>query len=77
VRSCRSCAPRARDGIRINAVCPGDTDTSMMHKDYAQRGISIEQGDRESAAGSPMGRMATPEEVAHAVCFLASDAAAI
>jgi len=66
----------ARDGIRINAVCPGDTDTPMMHIDYAQRGISVEQGDRESAAATSMGRMATPEEVAHAVCFLASDAAA-
>jgi NAD(P)-dependent dehydrogenase (short-subunit alcohol dehydrogenase family) len=66
----------ARDGVRINAVCPGDTDTPMMHKDYAQRGISVERGDRESAAAIPMGRMATPEEVAHAVCFLASDAAA-
>ena len=66
----------ARDGVRINAVCPGDTDTPMMHIDYAQRDISIEQGDQEAAAACPMGRMATPEEVAYAVCFLASDAAA-
>ncbi|HEY5657993.1 MAG TPA: SDR family NAD(P)-dependent oxidoreductase [Myxococcota bacterium] len=66
----------ARDGVRINAVCPGDTDTPMMHKDYAQRGVSIDKGSRESGAAIPMGRMATPEEVAHVVCFLASDAAA-
>jgi len=65
----------ARDGIRINAVCPTDTDTPMMLDDFRQRGVSDEQGSRESAAGIPMGRMAEAREVAEAVCFLASDAA--
>ena len=65
----------AGDGIRINAVCPSDTDTPMMLADYAHRGISVEQGTHESNAGIPMGRMAEAREVAEAVCFLASDAA--
>lgn len=65
----------ARDGVRINAVCPTDTDTPMMHDDFRQRGLSLEQGSRESAAGIPMGRMAEASEVAEVVCFLASDAA--
>jgi NAD(P)-dependent dehydrogenase (short-subunit alcohol dehydrogenase family) len=65
----------ARDGIRINAVCPTDTDTPMMLDEFRQRGVSAELGRRESGAAIPMGRMAEAEEVAEAVCFLASDAA--
>jgi NAD(P)-dependent dehydrogenase (short-subunit alcohol dehydrogenase family) len=65
----------ARDGIRINAVCPTDTDTPMMLEDFRQRGTSPEDGARASAAGIPMGRMAAAAEVARVVCFLASDAA--
>jgi NAD(P)-dependent dehydrogenase (short-subunit alcohol dehydrogenase family) len=65
----------AKDGIRINAVCPGDTDTPMMLEDSRQRGLSAEDGARESAEGIPMQRMATAAEVARVVCFLASDAA--
>ncbi|MDH5306636.1 MAG: SDR family oxidoreductase, partial [Myxococcales bacterium] len=42
---------------------------------YRQLGLSVEAGERASAADIPMGRMATPEEVSHAICFLASDAA--
>lgn len=67
----------AQDGIRINAVCPTDTDTPMMHDDFRQRGVSASDGMRESAESIPMGRMATPLEVARAVCFLASDAAGL
>jgi meso-butanediol dehydrogenase/(S,S)-butanediol dehydrogenase/diacetyl reductase len=65
----------ARQGIRINAVCPTDTDTPMMLDEFRQRGVSVEQGHRESAATIPMGRMAEADEVAEAVCFLASDEA--
>jgi NAD(P)-dependent dehydrogenase (short-subunit alcohol dehydrogenase family) len=65
----------AKDGIRINAVCPGDTDTPMMLEDFRQRGVSPEAGVRESAQSIPMGRLAAAAEVARVVCFLASDAA--
>jgi len=65
----------ARQGIRVNAVCPGDTDTPMMEADYTQRGLSPEQGRALAGEGIPMGRMASAEEVARVVCFLASDAA--
>jgi len=65
----------ARQGIRINAVCPSDTDTPMMLEDFRQRGVSQEEGARQASEGIPMGRMATADEVAKVVCFLASDAA--
>jgi len=64
----------ASNGIRVNAVCPGDTDTPMMEEDRRQRGWSEERMRQESAT-TPIGRMATPEEVAQVVCFLAGDAA--
>jgi NAD(P)-dependent dehydrogenase (short-subunit alcohol dehydrogenase family) len=47
----------------------------MMRSEFEQRGITVENGIRESIADIPMGRMADPEEVAEAVCFLVSDAA--
>lgn len=65
----------ARQGIRVNAVCPGDTDTPMMDADFAQRGQTPEQGRALSGEAIPMGRMARVEEVARVVCFVASDAA--
>jgi NAD(P)-dependent dehydrogenase (short-subunit alcohol dehydrogenase family) len=61
----------AERGIRVNAVCPGVIHTAMIdrytHGDHALEG--------QLAAGEPMGRMGTPEEVAGAVLWLCSDAA--
>lgn len=65
----------ARDGIRVNAVCPTDTDTPMMEADARWRGQTPDQARAAAAEDLPMGRMATAEEVAHVVQFLASDAA--
>jgi len=59
-------------GIRINAVCPGDTETPMETLDAEQHGIPW---DEYVAVNSqrPLGRMGAPEEVARAIVFLASD----
>jgi NAD(P)-dependent dehydrogenase (short-subunit alcohol dehydrogenase family) len=65
----------ARDKIRINAVCPGDTDTPMLRAGFERRGLDVEAGLRKSAGQTPLGRVASPEEVAQTVLFLASDAA--
>ncbi len=65
----------ARDNIRINVLCPTDTDTPMMDNDYIARGMDLDEGKARSAAGIPIGRMATAIDVAEAACFLASDAA--
>ncbi len=60
------------DGIRVNCVCPGDTETPMLTDDADKRGMSWED---YVAGGSdrPLGRIGTAEEIARAVLFLASD----
>ncbi len=59
----------AREGIRVNALCPGPVNTPLLQELFAQ--------DAERAARRlvhiPMGRFAEPEEIASAVAFLASD----
>jgi NAD(P)-dependent dehydrogenase (short-subunit alcohol dehydrogenase family) len=61
-----------KDGIRVNAVCPGTTLTPWIDERLA------EAPDRDAAmatlvARQPMGRLGTPEEMAAAYLFLASD----
>jgi len=65
----------ARDGLRVNAVCPGDVDTPMLVAVAESQGVEIEDFLENSAEATPNGRVATPEEVAALTLFLASDAA--
>lgn len=68
----------ARDGIRVNAVCPGDTFVDRwMEKGYFEGSdpVTLEEAIKESSAYIPMGRFGSPEEIANAVVFLASDEA--
>ena len=65
----------ARDGLRVNAVCPGDVDTPMLAADANEQGIDLDEYLESAAADSPNGRVATPEEVAALTLFLASDIA--
>jgi NAD(P)-dependent dehydrogenase (short-subunit alcohol dehydrogenase family) len=62
----------AQSNIRINAVCPGIIDTPMM--DRFSGGTA--EGRQAVIAQEPVGRMGTPEEIAAAVTWLCSDAAA-
>lgn len=63
-----------KQNIRVNAVCPGDTDTPMLRNEAKQLGWP-EQEFMTEAAARPLGRCGEPEEIARAVLFLASDAA--
>ena len=67
----------AKDGIRCNAVTPGPTATEAWVGDG---GLADQQGDRAEilakvGAGRPLGRLATPEEIASVIVFLASERA--
>ncbi|MDH4412308.1 MAG: SDR family NAD(P)-dependent oxidoreductase [Rhizobium sp.] len=59
------------DGIRVNAVCPTDTDTPML--DLAFEGDGRDWKVEKLAATIPMGRVARVDEVAKVIAFLASD----
>jgi NAD(P)-dependent dehydrogenase (short-subunit alcohol dehydrogenase family) len=58
----------ARQKIRVNAVCPGDTDTAMLRSE-----ASSESQLRDMAEAIPLGRLGQPRDVAAAIAFLASD----
>ena len=63
----------AADGIRVNAVCPGEVNTPMLQSERAE--AVTEQLLNAIAATVPMGRLADPDEIARVVCFLASEEA--
>ncbi len=63
----------AADGVRINAVCPGRVDTPMLATEAEVAGEEIDDFLERAAALSPNGSIATPEDVAAVVRFLASE----
>lgn len=59
--------------IRVNCVCPGDTDTPMLRTEARQ----LDEPEAEfltGAARRPLGRVGNPEEIAQAILFLAGSA---
>lgn len=65
----------AAEGVRANAICPGDVDTPMLALGAEYAGLDVSEYLTLAADASPNGRIATPEDVARLVVFLASDAA--
>ncbi|WP_144510844.1 SDR family NAD(P)-dependent oxidoreductase [Bacillus sp. FJAT-22090] len=60
------CTAYAKDGIRINAICPGYIETPLL--------AAVDSQTKEYLASlHPQGRLGKPEEIAKAVLFLASD----
>jgi 2-hydroxycyclohexanecarboxyl-CoA dehydrogenase len=63
----------ARHGITVNVVCPGPTDTALLAEVMAgERGARVLQGMTRAI---PLGRLATPDDVAGAVAYFASEEA--
>ena len=64
------------DGITVNAICPGSTDTGrwkeLVTVAAKDRGISEQEAEKQLVADVPMGRVVKPEDVADLAVFLAS-----
>ena len=60
--------------IRVNCICPGDTDTPMLRDEARQLGES-EQQYLAGAAERPLRRVGLPEDIAQAALYLVSEAA--
>jgi NAD(P)-dependent dehydrogenase (short-subunit alcohol dehydrogenase family) len=65
----------ARDGVRVNAICPGDVDTPMLAAEAEEQELEWEEYLEQVSEASPNGRVGEPEEVAALTLFLASRAA--
>ena len=68
----RALALELAPDVRINRVCPGYVDTDMVRRDWIEKSddpASLEKMLRDYA---PMKRMATPEEIASSVLYLAT-----
>jgi NAD(P)-dependent dehydrogenase (short-subunit alcohol dehydrogenase family) len=59
----------ARQGVRVNALCPGPVDTPLLQELFARDPAKA----RRRYVHIPMGRFGKPEEIANGVLFLASD----
>lgn len=62
-------------GIRVNAICPGTVDSPSLHDRLSATG-DYETARKAFVARQPMGRIGTPEEVAHLAVYLGSDESA-
>jgi len=68
------------DGIRVNAICPGSVAGPRIDAVFADkaraRGVPPEQVRQEALAKTSLGQLIEPEDIAHAIVFLASRAGA-
>ncbi len=68
----RALAMELAPDIRVNCVCPGWVDTDMLRRDYVDLADDPAAAEREAIEEAPLKRVATPEEIARAIAYLAS-----
>ena len=68
----RALAMELAPDIRVNCVCPGWVDTDMLRREYVDLAADPAAAEREAIEEAPLKRVATPEEVAKAIAYLAS-----
>jgi len=61
--------------VRVNCVCPGYVDTDMVRRDFIEKAEDPSVEEQEIIDYAPLKRMASPEEIAYAIVYLASDMA--
>jgi NAD(P)-dependent dehydrogenase (short-subunit alcohol dehydrogenase family) len=61
-----------KHSIRVNCVCPGDTDTDLLRNEAVQLGQNEDEFMKE-AADRPLKRVGIPQDIAHTVLYLVSD----
>lgn len=71
----RALARELAPDVRVNAIAPGIIDTDQLRVDAAALGISFDEMKARYAAAAPLGRIATADEIAASVDFLASEEA--
>ena len=63
----------AKNGIRVNAVCPNEVNTQMIRSGFEIRGLNPEEGIEKLNKTVPIGRIAEPKEIVDVILFLLSN----
>jgi len=73
VNMTRAMALELAPAVRVNCVCPGYVDTDMVRRDYIDASPDPAASEQALVDYAPLRRIATPEEIARAILYLASD----